>query len=150
MPLVALLDSKLRLDHGSGFRDEDMPYMQDAWRQALAAIDADARDAHDGRGFDALDDATRDDYLRRMQSGDLDGRNWNGLDSKKFFHRRVLVDVPPLFYGLPKAWDELGFGGPASPRGYVRLEGIRRDPWEAAEATPGEEAHAERLNRHVV
>lgn len=148
--LVALLDAKLYLDQGAGFRDEDMPYQQDAWRHALAAIDADAKDEHDGLGFAAVDDAARDAYLTRMHDGEVDGRHWNGIDPQKFFKRRVLVDVPPLFYGLPKAWDEMGFGGPASPRGYVRLEGNRRDPWEAVEAKPGDQAHAERLNRRVV
>ena len=41
---------------------------------------------------------------------------------------------------IPTAWNEIGFGGPASPRGYVRMGLDRRDPWEAVEATPGEEA----------
>ncbi len=135
-----MLDAKLYLDQGAGFRDEDMPYQQDAWRHALAAIDADAKDEHDGLGFAAVDDAARDAYLTRMHDGEVDGRHWNGIDPQKFFKRRVLVDVPPLFYGLPKAWDEMGFGGPASPRGYVRLEGNRRDPWEAVEAKPGDQA----------
>jgi hypothetical protein len=71
-----------------------------------------------------------------MQKGAL-RRSLAGLDAKKFFERRILVDVPALYYGHPKAWSEIGFGGPASPRGYVRLEGDRRDPWEAAEAEPG-------------
>ena len=55
-----------------------------------------------------------------------------------------------LFYSHPTAWNEIGFGGPASPRGYVRLDGDHRDAWEAAEATPGQEKKAERENRHVV
>ena len=70
--------------------------------------------------------------------------------AKTFFARRILVDVPPLYYSHPKAWNEIGFGGPASPRGYVRLEGDRPDPWEAIEATSGDEAKAKRKNRHVV
>ena len=44
----------------------------------------------------------------------------------------------------------MGFGGPASPRGYVRMELDRRDPWEAAEAKPGGESRALRENKHVV
>ena len=31
--LVALLDAKLLADHGAGFREADMPYMREAWRQ---------------------------------------------------------------------------------------------------------------------
>jgi hypothetical protein len=148
--LVALLDAKLLADHGDGFRETSMPYMRDAWRQGLAAIDGEAMARYDGRGFAVLADREQDALLRFMQSGEVNGDRWSGLDAKAFFDRRILVDVPALFYSHPKAWNEIGFGGPASPRGYVRLDGDRPDPWEAAEAEPGQERAAEKRNRHVV
>jgi len=49
----------------------------------------------------------------------------------------------------PASWNEIGFGGPASPRGYVRMNFDRRDPWEAAEASPGQEDEARRENERV-
>lgn len=148
--LVALLDAKLLADHGDGFREASMPYMRDAWRQGLAAIDAEARATHDGRGFAVLTDLERDTLLRSMQHGEVNGDRWSRLDAMAFFQRRILVDVPALYYAHPKAWNEIGFGGPASPRGYVRLDGDRPDPWEAAEAEPGQEQAARLRNRHVV
>ena len=150
VPLVALLDAKLLADHGAGFREADMPYMREAWRRGLAATDAEAKARHEGRGFAALSDADQDALLAAMQRGEVDTERWQDIPAKPFFERRILVDVPPLYYSHPKAWNELGFGGPASPRGYVRLDGDRRDAWEAAEATPGAEKKAERENRHVV
>ncbi len=150
VPLVALLDAKLLENRGDGFRDADMPYMREAWQQGLAALDADATAQHAGRGFAALTREEQDQMLRRMQAGEAAGGHWHGMDPKKFFARRILVDVPALFYSQPAAWNEIGFGGPASPRGYVRLEENRRDPWEAAEATPGAEQQAEQENRRVV
>lgn len=150
VPLVALLDAKLLEDHGGGFREADMPYMREAWQAGLAGLEAEARAAHGGLGFAALTAGQQDALLTSMQDGRLDPERWHGMNPRTFFERRVLVDVPPLFYSQPAAWNELGFGGPASPRGYVRLDGERRDPWEAAEAAPGREAHAERLNRDVV
>ena len=149
-PLAALLDAKLHEDHGDGFREADMPYMGEAWRQGLDALEAEAKGRHDGEGFAALDALQQDALISAMEAGELTGDGWKGLDSAKFFKRRVLVDVPGLYYCHPTAWSEIGFGGPASPRGYLRLEGDRRDPWEAAEATPGGEAQALRKNRHVV
>lgn len=134
--LVALLDAKLLADDGDGFREASMPYMRDAWRRGLAAIDGEAKARHDDRGFAVLTDRERDVLLRSMQGGDVNGDRWSGLDAKAFFERRILADVPALYYGHPKAWNEIGFGGPASPRGYVRLDGDRLDPWEAAEAEP--------------
>ena len=148
--LVALLDAKLLVDHGDGFREASMPYMRDAWRRGLAAIDGEAKARHDDRGFAALTDREQDALLRSMQGGEVKGDRWSRLDAKAFFERRILVDVPALYYGHPKAWNEIGFGGPASPRGYVRLDGDRLDPWEAMEAEPGVARVAELHNQHVV
>jgi hypothetical protein len=148
--LVALLDAKLLGDHGGGFREADMPYMREAWRKALSALDGEARAQNNGRGIAELSDKDQDALLSAMQQGRISGERWSGVDAKSFFERRILVDVPPLYYGHPKAWNEIGFGGPASPRGYVRLDGNRPDPWEAIEASPGQQAKAERENRRVV
>ncbi len=127
-----------------------MPYMREAWRKALFALDEEARAQYDGRGFAEMPNHEQDALLSAMQAGRISGERWAGIDAKTFFERRILVDVPPLYYGHPKAWNEIGFGGPASPRGYVRLDGNRLDPWEAIEATPGQEVEARRKNHHVV
>jgi hypothetical protein len=150
VPLVALLDAKLQADHGDGFRDADMPYMREAWQRGLAALDADAQADHAGVDFASLPAHDQHAMIERMQRGGCPHAHWDGMDPAKFFVRRVLVDVPSLFYGQPAAWNEIGFGGPASPRGYVRLEADRRDPWEAAEAKPGRDDDARRDNHHVV
>ena len=34
------------------------------------------------------------------------------------------------FYSHPWAWNEIGFGGPAYPRGYARLGAGQREHWE--------------------
>ncbi|MEO8937350.1 MAG: gluconate 2-dehydrogenase subunit 3 family protein [Burkholderiaceae bacterium] len=146
--LVAQLDAKLFADHGAGFRDADMPYMREAWQWALDAIDVEAKTRH-GHHFAALDDAAQDALITLMQHGELGGDHWRGMDPQTFFRRRVLVDVPPLYYSMPKAWNEIGFGGPASPRGYVRLEADRLDPWEATQAVSGDEQRVARKNRDV-
>lgn len=148
--LVALLDAKLLGDHGAGFREADMPYMREAWRRALSALDGEARAQNNGRRFTELSDKDQDALLSAMQQGKISGERWAGVDPKSFFERRILVDVPPLYYSHPKAWNEIGFGGPASPRGYVRLDGNRPDPWEAIEASLGQQAKVERKNRRVV
>jgi hypothetical protein len=148
--LVALLDAKLLADHGAGFREADMPYMREAWRKALAALDGEAQARNNGRGFASLSDQDQDALLAAIQHGKINNERWTGIDAKTFFERRILVDVPPLYYGHPKAWNEIGFGGPASPRGYVRLDGDRPDPWEAIEAVPGHAKKAERENKRVV
>jgi hypothetical protein len=84
-----------------------------------------------------------------MQHGDLSGNAWDGMLCKLFFEHRVIPDITHAYYAHPVAWNEIGFGGPASPRGYVRMGLDRRDPWEAVEATSGESANARRKNLRV-
>jgi hypothetical protein len=71
------------------------------------------------------------------------------MPSELFFKERVLHDICGAYYSHPHAWSEIGFGGPANPRGYVRMYFDRRDPWEAAQAAPGKEEQAREENRRV-
>ncbi len=149
IPLAALVDRKMREEHADGYRHARMPRQDEAWRRGLAALDGDAEAAHGGR-FHELDAATQDALLRKMQDGELSAPGWGGMPSEMFFSQRVVPDIANAYYSHPTAWNEIGFGGPASPRGYVRLGADQRDPWEAAEAKPGREADAERRNRNAV
>ena len=55
-------------------------------------------------------------------------------DPKRFFRSVLLKQAVKIYYAHPFAWNEMGFGGPAAPRGYLRLGPDMRDPWEAREA----------------
>lgn len=149
VPMAALLDAKLLADVGDGFREVDMPYMREAWKQGIVATEAESQARH-GSGFAHLKTADQDALLGMMHRGQMSGPAWAGLGAKEFFTKRLLSDIPGLYYSHPTAWSEMGFGGPASPRGYVRMALDRRDPWEAAEASPGRERIAEWENKRVV
>ena len=41
-------------------------------------------------------------------------------------------DTLAAFYSHPWAWNEIGFGGPAYPRGYARLGVGLSEAWEGA------------------
>jgi hypothetical protein len=148
VPLAALVDRKMVENRRDGYRHARLPPMQPAWQRALAAIEAEARARHDAP-FHALPAAQQDALLGAMQRGELHNKAWEGMPPDLFFKARVIPDVVKTYYAHPTAWNEIGWGGPASPRGYVRLQADRRDPWEAAEAKPGREAEAERENRRV-
>ncbi len=45
----------------------------------------------------------------------------------------LLQDAVEAYYAHPYAWDEIGFGGPAYPRAYMRLESGEPEPWEVEE-----------------
>ncbi len=97
-----------------------------------------------GKPFHALDGAAQDAMLRAMQKGEFHADAMQGMPPKTFFHARVIQDIALAYYTHPTAWNEIGWAGPASPRGYVRLQTGLRDPWEPAEA---EEVGAERARR---
>ncbi|WP_428485707.1 gluconate 2-dehydrogenase subunit 3 family protein [Rhodopila sp.] len=148
IPLPAYVDAKITEKHMDGYRYAALPDQGEAWKRGLAALDQEARDAHGGR-FHSLPPDAQDDLLRRMQKGELQADAWQGMPCKPFFEHRVIADITHAYYAHPVAWNEIGFGGPASPRGYVRMQLDRRDPWEAAEAKPGEEARVRRENQRV-
>jgi hypothetical protein len=148
VPLAAMLDAKLFENRGDGYRDYRLPPLRAAWQRGLHAIDAEARRRH-SVGFAALNAAEQDALLRAVQQGALSDSRWEGVPPAIFFAKRLLPDIVTLYYAHPTAWNEIGFGGPASPRGYVRMDFDRRDPWEAAEAKPGRETEAARENGRV-
>ena len=148
VPLAAMVDSKLFENRGDGYRDYRLPPLRQAWQRGLQAMDAEARRRH-GVGFAALDAAEQDALLRAVEQGALGDDGWDGMPPAIFFSKRLLPDIVTLYYAHPTAWNEIGFGGPASPRGYVRMDFDRRDPWEAAEAKPGQEIEALQENGHI-
>ncbi|MBO0752228.1 MAG: gluconate 2-dehydrogenase subunit 3 family protein [Bradyrhizobiaceae bacterium] len=148
VPVAAMVDLKMTEDARDGYRHADLPAMQESWRRGIGALDAEARAAHGSR-FHEIPPAQQDELIAAMQHGNLKHRAWEGMPSHVFFKERVLPDIVRSYYAHPTAWSEIGWGGPASPRGYVRLQVDRRDSWEAAEARPGYEAEAYRENRRV-
>jgi hypothetical protein len=148
VPLAAYVDEKMADGVLDGYRYAQLPPQGEAWRRGLAALDQEAQNAHGG-AFTALRPEQQDELLRLMQRGELTSEAWGGMPCKLFFEHRVIPDITHAYYAHPLAWNEIGFGGPASPRGYVRMQLDRRDPWEAAEARPGEELSARRKNQSV-
>lgn len=134
VPIAPWLDHRLATDGGEGYREDDVPPQREAWPQGLGALDAEARLHHDAPFLD-LDADARDALLRRVQQGEAESDEWDGLPADAFFSD-VLAAALGVYYAHPAAWSEIGFGGPASPRGYVRLGADERDPWEARPRHP--------------
>ena len=130
VPIVPWIDKALHENRGPGYRYEGMPHMREAWRRGIACIGAESRERH-GKPFTALSAADQDALLRSIQSGEVESDEWHDLPPKRFFKSLLLKLVVTTYYAHPAAWSEVGFGGPASPRGYVRLGFDERDPWEA-------------------
>lgn len=149
VPLAAYVDQKITDGLLDGYRYAQLPPQGEAWQRGLAALEQSANEAH-GCSFHDLPSERQDALLKRMQQGELVGDGWGGMPCKLFFNHRVIPDIIHAYYAHPTAWNEIGFGGPASPRGYVRMGLDRRDPWEAAEVNLGDDIRrTERKNNRV-
>ena len=146
--LPAQVDEKMLSNRTDGYRYPGMPPQGEAWHRGLAALE-EAAHKDQGKPFAALDSASQDSMLRSMQEGSFLADALGDMPAKGFFTYRAVADIVAAYYAHPTGWNELGWGGPASPRGYVRLQYDMRDPWEPVEATPGHEHEAERKNLNV-
>lgn len=128
VPALEMIDQRLLNRQGDGFRFADMPEDWEAWRRSIAGIDEDSR-ARFGRPFWDLSRAEQIEMIEWFQTLDSE---WRGMPAKRVFSlwTRYSCDA---FYSHPWAWNEIGFGGPAYPRGYKNLGLGRREPWEVEE-----------------
>ena len=131
IPIAPWIDDKLHHNRGDGFRYEDMPPMRAAWRLGLKGLDEES-ERRCGAPFRMLPPDKQDAMLHAVQDGDVHADVWRQLPAQRFFATVLLKEIVGAYYAHPAAWSEAGFGGPASPRGYVRLGLNQRDPWEAA------------------
>jgi hypothetical protein len=110
-----------------------MPPDREAFRLGLAGVEEVARAMH-GRGFRELGPLEQDRVLKTIHRGKPPAGDeiWKRLPVEQFW-LLLVKDCAEAYYAHPWAWDEIGFGGPAYPRGYMRLENGEPEPWEARE-----------------
>jgi hypothetical protein len=126
IPVLAMVDEKLHEGRREGYRHADMPPDPQAWREVTRMLDAAAA----GEGAESFAAAPRDaqvGIVGRFAAGELE---WPGFPVAKAW-KVVMRDVLGAFYSHPWAWNEIGFGGPAYPRGFARLGPGQRENWES-------------------
>jgi hypothetical protein len=128
VPVLELIDARLVAGEGDGYRYDGMPEDRDAWRRSIAGIDRDAC-LRFGRSFA---ETSRRERQAIVESIHDDDGTWHGMPAKRVFSLWMRYACA-AFYSHPAAWNEIGFGGPAYPRGYKNIGVGRREPWEVAE-----------------
>jgi len=126
IPVLEMVDAKLHAGQLDGFRHHDMPPDPETWRQVAANLDRSARERGCEEGFAAASSELQHELIQQFSEGELD---WELPVSKAW--GVVMRGVLSAFYSHPWAWNEIGFGGPAYPRGYARLGAGQREHWEA-------------------
>jgi len=138
IPVVNFIDDKYARGQSDGYQYDDMPDDDFAWRLVARGLDEAAAHRSDAETFAAADDDTRLAIVDDFANARLSGGAWADLNVKRAFALVMRVTLS-CFYSHPWAWNEIGFGGPAYPRGYSRfgspqLQPAEREPWEGREA----------------
>jgi hypothetical protein len=131
IPVLEMVDAKFAAGRLDGYRYVDMPPDPVTWQQVAALLDRTAR-GRGAPGFAALGPEAQEAVVAAFATGDLDGE---GLDVSRAWSV-VMRGALGAFYSHPWAFNEIGFGGPAYPRGYMRLQpgADGREPRERPEA----------------
>ncbi len=133
IPIVAVLDHRLATNQTAGFRYESMPQDRVAYAIGIEAIDAEAEHRYNG-SFLALPYFEQELVLKAIHDGKPEAAPeiWKQMSVHRFW-QMIMGDAIDSYYAHPWAWDEIGFGGPAYPRAYMRLERGEPEPWEVEE-----------------
>ncbi len=127
VPVLELVDRRLALGQTDGWRYEEMPEDSAAWQQTLAALDMDAKAFHDKR-FHELSWSQQGTLVQAVHDAEV----WHSLPGSQVWSLWTRY-ASTAFYSHPWAWNEIGFGGPAYPRGYKALGVDKREGWEVAD-----------------
>ena len=128
VPVLELVDARLAEQITDGWRYEDMPEDGPAFRMTFNFLDEDAQRLAGAR-FSELGWDTQADVVQRVQDLNEHGEQWHGLPAKHVWSLWTRYACA-AFYSHPWAWNEIGFGGPAYPRGYKNIGPDKREPWE--------------------
>jgi hypothetical protein len=132
IPVLDMVDARLAAGETDGWRYSDMPEDGQAWRDTLAYLDADAAK----RCGTTFADAPRGDQLVLIQIvQDRQSGDWHGLNAAHVWSLWTRYACTAL-YAHPLAWNEIGFSGPAYPRGYKNIGVDKLEPFEARDSRP--------------
>ena len=122
IPVLAMVDHKLASGKLDGYRYADMPDDRVTWKRVAAHLD----------GFADLDYRAQCELVQRFSEGKMDWDDLNPTRAWSVVMRGALSE----FYSHPWAFNEIGFGGPRYPRGYMRrnMGPTGTDPDEPTEA----------------
>jgi hypothetical protein len=129
IPLIHFVDQKFFDGKLDGYQYHDMPDDRDVWRRMARVLDREAG-AVRARSFADCPPQVQHEICERFSNGKLDSGDMPCSKAWSVLMRAVLS----AFYSHPWAWNEIGFGGPAYPRGYARLGMGMREAWEGDEA----------------
>jgi hypothetical protein len=137
IPVLAFVDEKLLEGRLEGYQYADLPDDRDTWRIVARGLDHSARTEWRADSFSRAPTTVQEDVVRAFKAGSVRGGPWDELGIAHAW-QVTTRDILSAFYAHPWAWNEIGFAGPAYPRGYAAFGsdhlGDDREWWEPREA----------------
>lgn len=134
--VTAHIDQQLAQPYGESQRKSSTPPQKVLILAGLKALNKWAKSSF-SKAFLKLDVDQQFSLISSLQLGHLAPlKDWDASLQQDLFKKLVGL-VMDAYYAHPWVWSEIGFGGPAYPRGYVRVELGLTDPWEARGISDG-------------
>lgn len=128
--VLSHIDGSFSQNKGEGQRKSGTPEAKTLIREGIKAVDS-AAQMLDSKLFFQLNEFQQKQLMTSISDGNLAHTElWEGIPQKEFFQKLLNMAVE-AYYSHPIVWSEIGYGGPAYPRGYVRTGRGQLDPWEA-------------------
>jgi gluconate 2-dehydrogenase subunit 3-like protein len=128
IPVLSYVDEKFHKGELDGYQFAGMPDDRDVWRIVARGLDESAAALGVGDFASGSPDVQRQ-IVGRFANGELSGGAWEELDVSTAWSV-VTRAIMSCFYSHPWAWNEIGFGGPAYPRGYAAIGPGGTEHWE--------------------
>jgi hypothetical protein len=123
-------DQNLSSNIGESERKKNVPKGAVLIREGLHALNLYSNQGHSVT-FHELEVKIQTDIVRMLANYNLPLEADNNKVPTKDFFTQILTNAVSAYYSHPTIWSEIGYAGPAYPRGYVRSEWGLTDPWEA-------------------
>ncbi len=124
------IDSRLAEEQTDGWYYEEMGPDSKVWKDSIRALDEHSKEQYHSP-FHLLSPQDQDELLEAIRLS----KTWRGFPAGWLWSLWMRYACTEL-YSNPQIWNEIGFGGPAYPRGYKALGADRLEPWEVREIMP--------------
>jgi hypothetical protein len=135
IPVLSYIDEKLHGGVGDGWQYFDLPNDGEVWRRVARGLDEESQRLAFA-SFAAAPAEAQAGIVHRFSQARLHGGVWDTVNVGRAW-KVVMRYVVQAFYSHPWAWSEMGFGGPAYPRGYGAFGSPHlgeEESWEAEES----------------
>ncbi len=128
--VVHYFDLTLKSNIGESQRKSSVPPQSVLIRDGLDLLDRACLQQY-GRAMDRLPNDVKQKIAGELMQGSFILQSAEKFVPCVDFMQKIHSEAVAAYYSHPLVWSEIGYAGPAYPRGYVRSELGLTDPWEA-------------------